>query len=56
MVKQLLEIGKVDFDAKNTEYGRMPLSWAVEKGHKAVIKLLLNIDIVDVNTKNAEFG
>ena len=28
-------------DSKDNEYGRMPLSWAAENGHEAVVKLLL---------------
>ncbi len=39
VVKLLLETGKVDIDAKDKS-GRTPLSWAAEKGHVAVVKLL----------------
>jgi ankyrin repeat protein len=36
----LLATGKVDADSKDTRYGQTPLSWAAEKGHETVVKLL----------------
>ena len=50
-VKQLLETGKADVDAKD-RYGRTPLSWAAENGHEAVVKLLLETGKVDVDLKD----
>ena len=46
MVKLLLETGKADVDWKDEE-GRTPLLWAVEGGHEAVVKRLLDIDKVE---------
>ena len=40
MVELLLATGRVDLNSKDTVYGRKALSWAAEKGHKAVVKLL----------------
>ena len=33
-------------------YGRTPLSWAAEKGHEAVVKLLVETGKVDVDSKD----
>jgi ankyrin repeat protein len=33
--------GKLDVETKDKNYGQTPLSWAAEKGHEAVVKLLL---------------
>jgi hypothetical protein len=49
--KLLLETGKVDVDFKNN-WSRMPLWWAAEKGHEAVVKLLLETAI---GTEEVEF-
>jgi ankyrin repeat protein len=46
-VKLLLDKG-AKLETKDTRYGQTPLLWAVEKGHEAVVKLLLN--------KGAEVG
>jgi ankyrin repeat protein len=35
-------------DSKD-EYGRMPLSWAAENGHKVVVKPLLEASEVEVD-------
>jgi ankyrin repeat protein len=40
VVKLLLKTGKVDVHSKDSQYGQMPLSWAAERGHKAMVKLL----------------
>jgi ankyrin repeat protein len=46
-VKLLLDKG-AKLETKDTRYGQTPLWWAAEKGHEAVVKLLLN--------KGAEVG
>jgi ankyrin repeat protein len=33
-------------------YSKTPLSWAAERGHEAVVKLLLAKDAVDINSKD----
>lgn len=40
VVQLLLDTGKVEADAKGKD-SRTPLSWAAEKGHEAVVQLLL---------------
>ena len=39
-MKLLLEKG-AELETKSTSSGQTPLSWAAEKGHEAVVKLLL---------------
>jgi len=34
----------------------MPLLWAAERGHKAVVKLLLKMGKVDINLKDKVYG
>jgi ankyrin repeat protein len=46
-VKLLLANDRVEPDTKDKS-GRTPLSWAVENGHEAVVKLLLADDSVRV--------
>ncbi|KAJ6439188.1 NACHT domain-containing protein [Purpureocillium lavendulum] len=41
VVKLLLEKG-ADVKAKDTDYGRTPLSWAAENGHEVTVRLLLD--------------
>ncbi|KAF4415639.1 ankyrin repeat domain-containing protein [Fusarium austroafricanum] len=41
IVKLLLDKG-VEIEAKDSMYGRTPLSWAAQNGHEDVVKLLLN--------------
>jgi hypothetical protein len=50
VVKLLLGLGNVEADSKGIDE-RTPLSWAAEKGHEAVAKLLLE-KAVDVNSKS----
>ncbi|KAK7428976.1 hypothetical protein QQZ08_004488 [Neonectria magnoliae] len=40
VVKLLLEKG-AEIEAKDSEHGRTPLSWAARNGHEAIVKLLL---------------
>ncbi|VTT58628.1 unnamed protein product, partial [Fusarium fujikuroi] len=49
VVKMLLDTGKVDVNARDTKYGRTPLSWAAVNEYEAVVKILLNTGKVDVN-------
>ncbi|KAI9782389.1 MAG: hypothetical protein M1839_005262 [Geoglossum umbratile] len=37
-------------------YGRTPLSWAAEKGHETVVKLLLATEQVDLDSKDSSYG
>lgn len=37
----LLSTGEVDVNAKDNS-GRTPLSWAAERGHEAIVQLLLS--------------
>ncbi|KAH8730688.1 ankyrin repeat-containing domain protein, partial [Phaeosphaeriaceae sp. PMI808] len=37
-------------------YGRTSLSWAAEKGHEAVVKLLIDTGKVDVDSKDFKYG
>ncbi|GKU13619.1 unnamed protein product, partial [Fusarium langsethiae] len=41
IVKLLLDKG-AEVEAKDSEYGLTPLSWAARHGHDAVVKLLLD--------------
>jgi Ankyrin repeats (3 copies) len=44
-----------NLDLKDS-YGRTPLWWAAEKGHEAVVKLLLETGKADVDSKDTEHG
>jgi ankyrin repeat protein len=50
VVKLLLATGEVDADSKSND-GRTPLSLAADKGHEAVVKLLLARDGVDPDSQ-----
>ncbi|GKU07361.1 unnamed protein product, partial [Fusarium langsethiae] len=52
----LLNTGRVDIDARDTEYGQTPLSWAAENGHEAVVKMLLDTDKVNVDATDTKYG
>jgi ankyrin repeat protein len=43
-------------ECKDTKYGPAPLSWAAERGHGKVIKLLTQIGKADVSCKDTEYG
>lgn len=45
------DIEQDNMDVKNS-YGQTPLSLAAKNGHKAVVKLLLVAESVDVNAKD----
>jgi len=51
----LLAKDSVDLDSKSY-VGWTPLLWAVVNGHEAVVKLLLERDSVDPNSKDTEYG
>ena len=45
----------VDFSMElKDDNGRTPLSWAAERGHEAVVRLLVKRDDVDINAKDNE--
>jgi ankyrin repeat protein len=44
---------QVDLDSKDGD-GRTPLSWAAERGHETVVKLLLETGRVNPNSKNGD--
>jgi ankyrin repeat protein len=56
VVKLLLGTGKVDLEARHTQYGQTPLSLACQNGHEAVVKLLLGTGKVDLNAKDTQYG
>jgi ankyrin repeat protein len=47
-VGKLLLEANADVESKDCSWGRTPLSWAAEKGHEAVVKMLLDTGMVDV--------
>jgi ankyrin repeat protein len=51
VVRLLVERDDVEVDSKD-DYGRTPLSWAAERGHKAVVQLLVERVDVEVNSKD----
>ncbi|KAF4213269.1 hypothetical protein CNMCM5878_000164 [Aspergillus fumigatiaffinis] len=55
IAKALLEQG-ADVDSKDSRYGRTPLSWAAENGHKEVVQLLIQTGKVDVDSKDSRCG
>ncbi|KAF4331614.1 nucleoside phosphorylase domain protein, partial [Fusarium beomiforme] len=44
--------GKIDMNARDTRYGQTPLFWAADRGHKAIVKLLLDTGKADVDAKD----
>lgn len=38
---------------KDSQYGRVPLSWTARSGHEAVVKLLLETSKVEVDSKDS---
>ncbi|KAB5583091.1 Het-eN [Coniochaeta sp. 2T2.1] len=45
----------LDIDARD-DFGRTPLSWAAEKGHEAVVKLLLDTGKAEINSKDIDIN
>jgi ankyrin repeat domain-containing protein 50 len=43
-----------EVNSKDNEYSQTPLSWAAEKGHEAVVKLLLATGKADVDSKDRD--
>ncbi|PNP53232.1 hypothetical protein THARTR1_06249 [Trichoderma harzianum] len=54
-VQMLLATGKVDVNARDGEHQETPLIWAARKGHKDIVKLLLDAG-ADVNVKEQDLG
>lgn len=48
----MLEFGAGDFHSKDKHFSRTPLLSAVSRGHYAVVKLLLEHDVVNFNVKD----
>ena len=40
----------------DTEYGRTPLSWAARRGHKRIIKMLLELEGINLDQTDSECG
>ena len=55
MVKLLLAREGVDPESKNPD-GRTPLSWAAERGHEAVVGLLLAREVSTQNPRTSTVG
>jgi hypothetical protein len=56
ILKLLIETSKADVDSKDSG-GQTPLSWAAERGHEAVVKLLLETGKgADVNAQGGYYG
>ncbi|KAK5991264.1 Ankyrin repeat domain-containing protein 50 [Cladobotryum mycophilum] len=54
VTKLLVEKG-ADVEAKDSEYGKTPLSWAAENGYEAVVKLLIE-NGADVESKDSKYS
>jgi hypothetical protein len=52
VVNQLSSANGADLDLMNSQYGQPPLSWAAERGHVAIVELLIRTDRVNVNIKD----
>ena len=53
VIGQLFEQDWESID-RGDSYGRSPLSWAAERGHKAAVKLLLDTDKVNVDSQDRD--
>ncbi|GAQ44901.1 hypothetical protein AtubIFM55763_005606 [Aspergillus tubingensis] len=53
VVKSILSTGKEALNSKDSEYDQTPLLWAAERGHAAVVRLLLAADEVDIDSRNS---
>ncbi|KAK6526312.1 hypothetical protein TWF694_004911 [Orbilia ellipsospora] len=54
-VVRLLVNNGVDIEAKDSEYGRTPLSWAAKNGHEAVVRFLVGQG-ADIEAKDSRYG
>ena len=54
--KDSLEREDVNLNQADNKYGRTPLSWVVEYGHKGVVKMLLEREDVSPNQTDTEYG
>jgi ankyrin repeat protein len=55
MAKLLPGADSIDVNSKDN-YGSTALSWAAEKGHETIVKLLLSTDGIDVNSNEDEYS
>jgi ankyrin repeat protein len=55
MVELLLAINGIESDSKD-DCGLTPLSWAAQNGHEMVVKMLLEKDTVDPNSRDIVYG
>jgi ankyrin repeat protein len=51
VIKLLLDIDRVALKFKDIKYGWTPLLWLAERGNIAVVKKLLKINGVDLDSK-----
>lgn len=53
-MKLLLQTGKADLNLKDPEFGKTPIAYTAENGHKAIAELLLGTGQVDPDSISKE--